>query len=374
MLPSGPRLVLRADAGHRLGSGHVMRLAALAEAAVDAGGAARMLVGGEPAASVAALTARGLDALALAPAEAREAAIIARHAHELAAHAIVLDGPHLDPGWIPALTAAGPGATGTATGTGTGTGTGTRTASSACDPRPWTIASLDDRGVAPLPTPVVINPGFGAEQLAERYPSSAVRLLGRRYHLLRREFRAFPPGGAPLAEVARRIVVTMGGSDPVRATARVLIQVPAEGHQIVVVLGPGFRAADRDELELAATIQRGRGAVVTFIDNPPSLAPILAGCDVAISAAGGTLTELAYLGRPTYAVAIVDDQVDVALRLWRAGLVAGGQPLDALSVTGLGVQLHRFVADVAGQRALAAASAASVDGLGPARILAALVA
>ena len=53
---TGPRLVLRADASHRLGSGHVLRLAALAEAAIDGGGAATLVVGDDPAAWRRALT------------------------------------------------------------------------------------------------------------------------------------------------------------------------------------------------------------------------------------------------------------------------------------------------------------------------------
>lgn len=342
-----PRLILRADAGHRLGSGHVMRLAALAEAAVDAGGAARILVGGEPAASVAALRARGLEAVAVDDADggggASPVAVIARHADELAATAIVLDGPHFDPGWVRALVRRG-----------------------------RALASLDDRGVAPLPTPIVINPGFGAEALGDRYGASPVRLLGRAYHLLRREFRALPHGGAPLRDRVERIVITMGGSDPARATGRALLKAPAEGRELVVVLGPGFR--HHDDIELASRWVRQRGGTVRVVEQPPLLAPILADCDVAVSAAGGTLTELAYLGRPTFAVAIVDDQVDVARRQAHAGLVACGVRFEDLSLAGLGVQLAMFVDDASQRRAVAAAAAATVDGQGPARILAALAA
>ena len=57
----------------------------------------------------------------------------------------------------------------------------------------------------------------------------------------------------------------------------------------------------------------------------------MASCDLAISAAGGTLAELAYLGRPTLAIAIVPDQVANARRHVEAGLVAGGWPLAAVS-------------------------------------------
>ena len=335
-----PSLILRADAGHRLGSGHVMRLAALAEAALDARGQARLLVGGEPAASVAMLTARGLDAVAVA--SDGGPAVIERHAAELDATAIVLDGPDVPPAWVAALARPG-----------------------------RALASLDDRGLAPLPTPIVINPGFGAEALAQRYPAASVRLLGRRYHLLRREFRAQLHGGAPLVDLVRRVLITMGGSDPVGATATAVHAIPAgTGLELIVILGPGFR--DHEALEAAASYQRGRGHTITLVENPPSLAPVLADCDVAISAAGGTLAELAYLGRPTYAVPIVDDQLDLAARAHAAGLVAGGLPFAARSVAALLADVAAFLSAPALRRALATAAAATIDAHGPSRILAAL--
>lgn len=345
MTTDGPRLILRADAGHRLGSGHVMRLAALAEAAVDAGGAARMLIGGEPAASVAMLTARGLDAVAIVPefpdGDGLGEAALGHAAAELAADAIVLDGPHFEPTAVRALVERG---------------------------RP--VASLDDRGLTPLPTAIVINPGFGAEDLAERYRAAGVRLLGRRYHLLRREFRAYPHGGAPLAERVRRVVITMGGSDPVGATARLVAAMPGVALELDVVLGPGFR--DHARLAVARAVARGRGHRVTLLERPPSVAAVLAACDLAISAAGGTLAELAYLGRPAYAVAIADDQLDLAARQRAAGLVAGGHALATLADDLLTDDLATLVADGGRRRRLAAAAAATIDGLGPSRVLAAL--
>lgn len=340
MTRSAPRLILRADAGHRLGSGHVMRLAALAEAARDAGGAARLLIGGEPAASVAALLARGLDAVAVEP--GADPTTISAHADALAADAIVLDGPHFDPAWVAALSATG-----------------------------RIVASLDDRGVAPLPTPVVVNPGYGAAALADRYPAAAVHLLGRRYHLLRRELRALAHGGPPPGDPVERLLVTMGGSDPVGATARVVGAVPGAGLDLIVILGPGYR--DHAALAVARAVARGRGHRVTLVENPAAVGPVLADCDLAISAAGGTLAELAYLGRPTYAVAIVADQLDVAARQAAAGLVAGGAPLADLDDAQLADDLAALLADGARRRDLAAAAAATIDGDGPARVLAALV-
>ena len=162
----------------------------------------------------------------------------------------------------------------------------------------------------------------------------------------------------------------MGGSDPVGATARVVAAMPGRELELIIVLGPGF--LDHAALAAAATIARRRGHRVVAVEQPAQLGTILVDCDLAVSAAGGTLAELAYLGRPCYALAIVDDQLEVASRQARAGLVAGGLPLAATSDRALARDLAVLIEDRDRRQALAAAAAASIDGAGAARILAAL--
>ncbi|MBK7073568.1 MAG: hypothetical protein IPH44_14815 [Myxococcales bacterium] len=342
---TGPRLVLRADASHRLGSGHVLRLAALAEAAIDGGGAATLVVGDDPAASLVALDERGLPAVAAdgvsgSPAEGAATIALAR---SLAADAVVVDGPAFSPAYVAAVADAG-----------------------------LRVVAVDDLGLAPPPAEVVVNHNLGAEELAARYPAAATRLLGRRYHLLRREFRALPAGGATPRGRVERLLITMGGSDPAGATARVLGALPPGALAVTVVLGPGF-CADRALAVGLATAERA-GHQVELAYRPPDLAARMAGCDLAISAAGGTLAELAYLGRPTIAIAIAPDQLVNARRHAAAGLAAGGWPLAAVDDRELTATIAALIGDPLARRALAAAATAATDGRGAARVVAHLAA
>mgnify|MGYP001232517775 CR=1 FL=1 len=340
-----PRLLLRADASHRLGSGHALRLAALAEAAIDAGGAATLVVGGDPAPTLAMFAARDLPALAMAtdsggPADAAATIAVAR---ARGVDAVVIDGPAFAAPYVAALAAAG-----------------------------LRTVAVDDLGLAPPPAAVIVNHNLGAEALADRYPAAALRLLGRRYHLLRRELRALPAGGAPARPQVERVLITMGGSDPAGATARVLGALPPGALAVTVVLGPGFRVDAA--LTAGVTAATRVGHQVELAHQPADLPARMAACDLAISAAGGTLAELGYLGRPTLALAIAPDQLANAQRHVDAGLAAGGWPLAAVDDRALTAALAALIADPQARRALGAAAAAASDGQGAARVIAALAA
>ncbi len=339
------RLVLRADASHRLGSGHALRLAALAEAALDAGGAATLVLGDEPAASLAQCAARGLPAVAATgpSGSAADAAATIALARAGGVDAVVVDGPAFAAPYVAALAAAG-----------------------------LRTVAIDDLGLAPPPAAVIVNHNLGAEALADRYPAAAMRLLGRRYHLLRREFRALSAGGAAARARVERLLITMGGSDPAGATARVLGALPPGALAVTVVLGPGFRVDAALTAGVAAATRAGHR--VELAHQPADLPARMAACDLAISAAGGTLAELGYLGRPTLTLAIAPDQLANARRHVDAGLAAGGWPLAAVDDRALTAALAALLADPQARRALGAAAAAASDGRGAARVIAALAA
>ncbi len=336
----GPRLVLRADAGHGLGSGHVMRLTALADAAMARGGEVLVIVGGEPGPTLDHLATRRIASVPSDDATGGDddrTRVIA-HARTLGADTVVVDGPSFSPSYVLALADAG-----------------------------LRVASLDDLGTTPLPTTMVINHNLGAEELAACYPAAAVRMLGRPFHLLRREFRRLSPAGPPPRARARRVVITMGGSDPAGATSRALRAIGGSGLEIVVVLGPDFRCDEALTHALATAEARGHDVKVLY--RPRELPAIMADCDVAVSAAGGTLAELGYLGRPTVALAIVADQVDNARRHVDRELAVCGQRLTDMADGELAAAVAELLADQAKRRRLRDRSAAALDGRGAERVI-----
>lgn len=169
---------------------------------------------------------------------------------------------------------------------------------------------IDDGGFADDRAGLVLNHNLYATPAL--YPGKATSdlLLGAEFALLRGEIvraRDLPPEPHP----ERRVLVTMGGSDPPNVTARVLEAL--DGTDLAVRVLVGRLNPHREALGL-----RARGAQV--IVGASNVGEHLRWADVVVSAAGGTAMEVACVGVPAVVTAIADNQRPVADALARLGL------------------------------------------------------
>jgi spore coat polysaccharide biosynthesis predicted glycosyltransferase SpsG len=123
--------------------------------------------------------------------------------------------------------------------------------------------------------------------------------LGPEYFLM-----AELPEVMPIRQKVYDVMITMGGSDPAGLTKRVLrttTQNPPS-YTINVVLGPFF-AEHKQIYEFA-----GSCGLVKIYENPDNFLELLSRQDIVISAAGRTLYECAYLGRPVIVVPSIEHE------------------------------------------------------------------
>lgn len=196
------RLLLRADARAALGTGHVFRCLALAEAARAAGGAALLLTQALPPGLAVHSAAAGCTVLDLphAAGSAEDAAALLAAAERFGATALVLDGAHFDAGYRARLAR--------------------RAAPLAvlCD------APEQYAGAADL----LVDPNF------EALPLERPALIGPRYWPLR---AAFAVAAQPAAREGT--LVGFGGSDPAGLGAPAARALQAIGTEPVTLLqGP----------------------------------------------------------------------------------------------------------------------------------------
>ncbi len=164
----------------------------------------------------------------------------------------------------------------------------------------WKIAWFDDLNKFRADCDILINanifslrPGF-----YERYARTETKLfLGPRYYMIRDEFEgAAARADGRGARYVPEILVTMGGSDCFNVAGKLVRALDdiEEEFEIKVVTG----AVNQRRAGLLELCGAGLSHSASVVDDSAGLAEIFAGCDIAVTAGGGTNYEMIYLGKP----------------------------------------------------------------------------
>jgi len=221
------------------------------------------------------------------------------------------------------------------------------------------VAVLDDlNALAHFDCDLLINPAMAARHSDYERKTSAKLLLGADYALIRREFRHAPATGR-----SGGIVVMFGGSDPTRLTETCVrrISEALPETRIAAIAGPAN--VHTDEL-----IQLERKLYNMQIQVAPgSVSGVLTNSDLVITAAGGSVGEIAAMGLPALVLVVYDNQV-AALKACPFPVIdaRAGLPDD------LGARIKTLMGDPDERQKIAASAHAVVDGKGPQRIVEAM--
>jgi UDP-2,4-diacetamido-2,4,6-trideoxy-beta-L-altropyranose hydrolase len=335
-------LLIRADADIRMGTGHLMRCLALAQAWNDAGGTAIFLTACRLQVLNARLVAEGVwvESLAATPGSHGDAEETHEAARRLGAAWVVLDGYHFSGGFQRSVRQGG-----------------------------LRVLAIDDYGHAGhYEADLVLNQNLHAHEdlYRDREPYTGL-LLGTRFALLRREFRKWHGWTREVPETARKVIVTLGGSDPDGVTLKVIEaigQVGLAGLEAVIVVGAGNPRLG--ELEALA---QGTASTVRVRTNITDMPELMAWADVAVAAGGTTTWERAMLGLPSLVIVLADNQKELAEASERNGIGWNLGPHQALSVPALADALRRLLVDAPARAAMARRGPEQIDGLGADRVL-----
>jgi len=165
---------------------------------------------------------------------------------------------------------------------------------------------------------LVLNQNIYADDsLYSRRSQNTSLLLGTQYALLRREFLRWRGWQREISEIARKIVVTLGGGDPDNVTLSVvqaLRKIDNSDLEVQILFGPANTnlAGLRNEIS-----DRPNYRLITNATNVPDL---MAWADIAVAAGGSTCWELAFMGLPSLLVVVADNQRAVAENLANLGV------------------------------------------------------
>ena len=362
------RVLLRCDGGGPLGVGHVIRSLALAEAAVGAGH--EVVVAGHFEGSFLQ------GQLAAAPVEVAQLSAwvadgdlqpLIDMVRRLRPDVLHVDS-YLAPDGLRALVTSG--------------GAGVRLDGN--DPTSVVVSNMEDGTFGRRPADVVVDPTFGAELSARPADGTPWLLRGSRYAPVRQRVidarrRASddrPPDHRPpdvivsgVGQVARSVLVVMGGTDPAGLAPGAVELLARTGLALeVTAIAVGENA---DRARAAALGSRLSLNVLAPVDD---LAAMMSAHDLVISAAGTSIWELCCIGVPTAVAWAVDNQREGYERVVAAGAAIGlGGPelgRDELGGDERAVdRLKRALTDPEVRARLVRAGRQIVDGLGAWRVV-----
>jgi len=372
------RVLLRCDGGGPLGVGHVIRSLALAEAAVDAGH--EVVVAGHFEGSFLQ------GQLAAAPVEVAQLSAWAADGdlqplidlvRRLRPDVLHVDS-YLAPDRLRVLV----------TSTGGGAGLGDE------DPTSLVVSNMEDGTFGRRPADVVVDPTFGAELSARPADGTPWLLRGSRYTPVRQrvidarrrasddrasdhrasDHRASDDRGPDdnvggVGQVARSVLVVMGGTDPVGLAPGAVELLARTGLALeVTAIAVGENA---ERVRAAAQGSRLSLNVLAPVDD---LAAMMSAHDLVISAAGTSIWELCCIGVPTAVAWAVDNQREGYERVVAAGAAIGlgGPELGRYELGGderAVDRLKRALTDPEVRARLVRAGRQIVDGLGAWRVV-----
>lgn len=167
-------------------------------------------------------------------------------------------------------------------------------------------AYMDDLCAFPCPADMVINYNLYGEALPYRekaLPRNRVFLLGCAYAPLRKEFSNTV---YPVRERAGHVLLTTGGGDAYNLAGQILDAVlsdPVCGRLCYHVVSGNFNVHFSVLSDLA-----GRHDNVRLYQNVKNMAELMAQCDIAITAGGSTMYELSAVGVPAVCFSFADNQ------------------------------------------------------------------
>jgi UDP-2,4-diacetamido-2,4,6-trideoxy-beta-L-altropyranose hydrolase len=337
-------LLIRADASVAIGTGHVMRCLALAQAWQDAGGRAVFATAESTAAVRARIAAEacGMAEISSSPGTSEDAlATIALAGGENCAW-IVVDGYRFGADYQRALKASG-----------------------------FKVAVLDDYGHARhYCADLVLNQNVSASESMYRSRDEKTQLLlGPRYGLLRREFSKWRDWKREVAPIGHRVLVTMGGSDPANLTARVVNALALVGSnelETIVVVGGSNPYAD--SMHLSDSVAKK----ISLRRDVTNMEELMAWADVAISSAGTTCWELCLLALPSLLIDVAENQSALARELGRLHCAIHLGSQGELSGKQIAGQLEKLLGSEEMRRELSIRCRELVDGLGAQRVVSAM--
>jgi UDP-2,4-diacetamido-2,4,6-trideoxy-beta-L-altropyranose hydrolase len=169
--------------------------------------------------------------------------------------------------------------------------------------RTWKLAVFDDLGNRLIPVDVVINGSPSAQNMNFSRLGAEVVLAGPEYQVIRDDLIHLKPEVD--IESPKSILVTIGAGDPHHLLETLILLFEKNfchfGMDIRfnIIVGPQVKESYVTNNE-----------AISIHYSPDNMAELISTSDIAVSASGQTLMELLFVGVPTVALCLADNQIE----------------------------------------------------------------
>ncbi len=164
---------------------------------------------------------------------------------------------------------------------------------------------------------ILVNQNIYAEKLSYSCSEECVKLLGCKYALLRREFMGAKTPKREISKITNRILVTLGGGDHENVSLKVLQslnQLNNNDLEVKIVVGPSNPNIQSLRKERSRSVFQ-----CELITSPKAMPKLMAWADVAVCGGGSTCYELSYMGLPYMIIILAKNQEAIAEGFRKAG-------------------------------------------------------
>ena len=309
------RVLIRADAGQAIGSGHVIRCLTLASLLRERGMEITFVVRDDVGASIDRIRSADHQIAALPSMDFSrsllDGALSGEDQHEdlnlvtsLVSgtyHTVIVDHYGLDARWEEGIRAVG-----------------------------TQIVALDDIANRAHAVDVLVDQNWYGPSTADRYlpivDEDCLQLLGPRYAILQSEYAVARASNVHSGRSKRRVLISFGGSDPTGETARVVSALASpEFADIAIAVVLGSRSVLTADVRTALEMRPDAEVHIGL----PTLDDLLSNADLAVGASGAGTWERMCLGVPALVTTTTPAHSGVTEALANAGLTTwagiGGQ-------------------------------------------------
>ncbi|WP_456324633.1 UDP-2,4-diacetamido-2,4,6-trideoxy-beta-L-altropyranose hydrolase [Desulfonauticus submarinus] len=340
-------LVIRADSTPRIGTGHIMRCIALAQAWQDRDGEVNFISHCESKLLRQRIQDEGFNLVSLKvshpdPSDLEFTLDFLRNLKTSRQEQpiVVTDGYHFDLAYQKGIKENG-----------------------------FRLMVIDDYNHLPhYHADILLNQNINAPELEYSCSENTVKLLGCKYVMLRREFLQYRELKREIPDKAHNILVTMGGADPDNVTQKVLKAIYLLNEpdiEVKVIVGPS-----NPHLEALKSGIKDFDLPVSIIFSPlPEKMPeFMKWADLTITAGGSTCWELVFMGVPSLIITVAENQEGIGEGLERAGVARNVGWFSKIDVNELKDEISVLICNYKIRKEMSLYGKELIDGRGVARI------